>query len=88
MQRSVSGKREFIAPRRPQAADIEGDELDLARLAPVDVRGDTVVAPVTDPGALTALVRRLDDAGLVIAELALRSPSLDEVFLGLTGAAR
>ncbi|GIE84730.1 ATP-binding cassette domain-containing protein [Actinoplanes regularis] len=53
----------------------------------VDVRGDTVVAPVTDPGALTALVRRLDEAGLTVAEMALRSPSLDEVFLGLTGVA-
>ncbi|MEV6306853.1 ATP-binding cassette domain-containing protein [Actinoplanes sp. NPDC051861] len=53
----------------------------------VDVRGDLVVAPVADPGALTRLVRRLDDAGLTVAELALRSPSLDEVFLHLTGAA-
>ncbi|MFC7533466.1 ATP-binding cassette domain-containing protein [Actinoplanes sp. GCM10030250] len=51
----------------------------------VDVRGDLVVAPVADPGALTHLVRRLDDAGLTVAELALRSPSLDEVFLSLTG---
>ncbi|WIM97974.1 ATP-binding cassette domain-containing protein [Actinoplanes oblitus] len=72
------------------ADDLEKLVAEVRRVAsgPVDVRGDTVVAPVTDPGALTALVRRLDDAGLVIAELALRSPSLDEVFLGLTGAAR
>jgi oleandomycin transport system ATP-binding protein len=51
----------------------------------VDLRGDVISAPVTDPGALAQLVRRLDDAGLVVAELALRSPSLDEVFLSLTG---
>ena len=51
----------------------------------VDVRGPIVSAPVTDPGALAALVRRLDEKGLVVAELALRSPSLDEVFLTLTG---
>jgi oleandomycin transport system ATP-binding protein len=30
-------------------------------------------------------VRRLDEAGLAVAELSLRSPSLDEVFLTLTG---
>jgi oleandomycin transport system ATP-binding protein len=30
-------------------------------------------------------VRRLDDAGIVISELALRSSSLNEVFLSLTG---
>jgi oleandomycin transport system ATP-binding protein len=32
-----------------------------------------------------AVVRRLDDAGIVAAELNLRLPSLDEVFLTLTG---
>ena len=51
----------------------------------VDLRGPIISAPVTDPGALAALVRRLDESGLVVAELSLRSPSLDEVFLTLTG---
>jgi oleandomycin transport system ATP-binding protein len=44
-----------------------------------------VSAPVHDPGLLSALVRRLDEASIVAAELALRMPSLDEVFLTLTG---
>jgi oleandomycin transport system ATP-binding protein len=52
---------------------------------PVDVRGPTISAPVTDPAALTQLVRRLDERNLLVAELSLRSPSLDEVFLTLTG---
>ncbi|MFF5292616.1 daunorubicin resistance protein DrrA family ABC transporter ATP-binding protein [Paractinoplanes globisporus] len=51
----------------------------------VDLRGPIISAPVTDPAALTTLVRRLDEKGLIVAELALRSPSLDEVFLTLTG---
>jgi oleandomycin transport system ATP-binding protein len=51
----------------------------------VDVRGTLITAPVTDPGALARLVRRLDDSGLTVAELSLRTPSLDEVFLTLTG---
>ncbi|GIE76147.1 daunorubicin resistance protein DrrA family ABC transporter ATP-binding protein [Actinoplanes philippinensis] len=69
-----------------------GDELDrvreaVARVAtgPVDVAGEVVTAPVSDPGALAKLVRDLDEHGLSVAELALRSPSLDEVFLTLTG---
>jgi oleandomycin transport system ATP-binding protein len=51
----------------------------------VDVRGPIVSAPVTDPSALARLVRRLDDKDVAVAEMALRSPSLDEVFLTLTG---
>ncbi len=49
------------------------------------VEGQLVTAPVTDPGVLPAAVRRLDDAGVCIGELALRSSSLNEVFLSLTG---
>jgi len=52
---------------------------------PIDRSGDVISAPVTDPSALAGLIRRLDDAGLSVAELSLRSPSLDEVFLSLTG---
>jgi oleandomycin transport system ATP-binding protein len=44
-----------------------------------------VTVAVTDPAMVPAVVRRLDDAGIVAAELSLRLPSLDEVFLTLTG---
>jgi oleandomycin transport system ATP-binding protein len=50
-----------------------------------DVTGTRVSATVTDPAVLPAVVRRLDDAEVVVAELALRDASLDEVFLSLTG---
>lgn len=52
-----------------------------------DVDRDTgrVTVAVADPAVLSALVRRLDELGIVAAELALRMPSLDEVFLTLTG---
>jgi oleandomycin transport system ATP-binding protein len=52
-----------------------------------DVRGDTglVTAPAGDPAVLPAVVRRLDESGIVAVELALRLPSLDDVFLTLTG---
>ena len=38
-----------------------------------------------DPAWLLVAVRRLDEAGIIVADLALRRPSLDEVFLTLTG---
>ncbi|MGP8001949.1 MAG: ATP-binding cassette domain-containing protein [Streptosporangiaceae bacterium] len=44
-----------------------------------------VTAPASDPALLLAVVRRLDEAGLLAAELAFRLPSLDEVFFTLTG---
>ena len=52
-----------------------------------EVAADTglVTAAVTDPAMVPAIVRKLDDAGIVAAELALRLPSLDEVFMTLTG---
>ncbi|MFC8520969.1 ATP-binding cassette domain-containing protein [Streptomyces sp. NPDC057257] len=39
---------------------------------------------VNDTGILPAVVRRLDDAGIEVAELSIREPSLDEVFKQLT----
>jgi oleandomycin transport system ATP-binding protein len=57
---------------------------ELAGAAPA-VDNHLVTAPVTDPALVPAVVRRLDDAGVRLAELALRGASLDEVFLKLTG---
>jgi oleandomycin transport system ATP-binding protein len=52
-----------------------------------EVRAETglVLAAIADPAMAAAVVRRLDEAGIVAAELTLRLPSLDEVFLSLTG---
>jgi oleandomycin transport system ATP-binding protein len=57
---------------------------ELTRTAPQLV-GSLVSTPVTDPEVLPAVVRRLDEAGVALAELVLRGSSLDEVFLSLTG---
>ena len=57
---------------------------ELSGLEPA-LDGTTVTASVTDPALLPAVVRRLDDARVTVAELALRDASLDEVFLSLTG---
>ncbi|MGV9317014.1 ATP-binding cassette domain-containing protein [Streptomyces sp. NPDC003691] len=45
-----------------------------------------VSAPAAERVAtLTGVVRALDDAGIAVADIALRRPTLDEVFLRLTG---
>jgi oleandomycin transport system ATP-binding protein len=71
--------REFT----PQVADVVAAVIGTRP----DVVADSglVTAAVTDPAMVPAIVRMLDDVGIVAAELALRLPSLDEVFMTLTG---
>jgi oleandomycin transport system ATP-binding protein len=40
---------------------------------------------IDDRSALGRAVRRLDEEGIVVDDLSLRRPSLDEVFLAVTG---
>jgi oleandomycin transport system ATP-binding protein len=44
-----------------------------------------VTVAVGDPEMLRTASRQLDEAGITVSELALRRPSLDEVFFALTG---
>jgi oleandomycin transport system ATP-binding protein len=60
-------------------SELAGTEASIDR----DVR--LVTVPVGDPALLAETVRRLDNHGVTVGELALRRPSLDEVFLTLTG---
>ncbi|MEU4692840.1 ATP-binding cassette domain-containing protein [Actinoplanes sp. NPDC023714] len=55
----------------------------------VDADQRRLRVPVTDRvGSLVATVRALQDAGIPVADAGLHRPTLDEVFLHLTGAAR
>jgi oleandomycin transport system ATP-binding protein len=69
--------------RTPEVAEI------VARVtgARPEINEDSglVTAPLDDPAELTTVVRGLDEASIVASELTLRRPSLDEVFLSLTG---
>ncbi len=47
--------------------------------------GQLVTVSISDRSALGQVVRRLDDAGITVDDLSLRRPSLDEVFLAITG---
>jgi oleandomycin transport system ATP-binding protein len=57
---------------------------DLSGAAPDAVNG-SVTARVADPALPPAILQRLTDAGVPVAELSLRKPSLDEAFFALTG---
>ena len=47
--------------------------------------GSVSVAVSNGPARLAGVVRRLDEAEVAIADIGLRQPTLDEVFLSLTG---
>ncbi len=65
-----------------RAADLVGP----VATAPALVEGVSLEVAVDDgPQSLIEALRILDRAGLVVASVALREPSLDDVFLALTG---
>jgi ABC-2 type transport system ATP-binding protein len=62
----------------------------LRPLAAAEPRAEIAVGRISVPvhhgaGTLAEVVRRIDGAGLEVAELSLHRPSLDDVFLSLTG---
>ena len=73
------------AADRAHAAPVAAVVAEITGAAPTCTTRPAWSAAAGDPAMLSALVRRLDEAGIVAAELGLRLPSLDEVFLTLTG---
>jgi ABC-2 type transport system ATP-binding protein len=68
----------------PSAASVVGRVCDAE--PDIDRESRRVSAPVTDRlSALTGTVRALDDAGVDAEDIGLRRPTLDDVFLRLTG---
>jgi len=51
----------------------------------VDAVAGEIRLAITNPSASAEAVRRLDSNGLPIAAIELQQPSLDDVFLTLTG---
>jgi ABC-2 type transport system ATP-binding protein len=72
-------------------ADADGARAAVARLAAIGASkqledGRTVSVPVIDAGpAVLEVVRLLDSSGLAPEEIAVHEPTLDDVFLQLTG---
>ncbi|MET7991432.1 ATP-binding cassette domain-containing protein [Amycolatopsis sp. NPDC005232] len=87
LKRRVGGQTLQVRPTSP--ADLDAVARILGELTGVRPTRDNdtglLTAPVSDPVLLSTLVRKLDEAGITSDELALRLPSLDEVFLALTG---
>ncbi len=86
----VGGER--IEVKVVDRADIPSVRGLLDRVAVGDLTGEersrTVVAPVSGgTGSLSEVLQLLDDGRIQVAEVVLRRPTLDDVFLALTGAA-
>jgi daunorubicin resistance ABC transporter ATP-binding subunit len=81
---------EMLAVRLTDAASVPTAAAVLADLAAgdeplVDAATGEIRFPVADASASAEAVRRLDARGLPIAAVELQQPSLDDVFLNLTG---
>ncbi|MFI6386223.1 ATP-binding cassette domain-containing protein [Nonomuraea sp. NPDC050547] len=74
-----------VSPLRSGQLDLVAEVVGSVVETPPEVANGKVTAAVHDPQVVPAVVRRLDELGVVAAELALRKSSLDEVFLALTG---
>nr|BBK08007.1 ABC transporter [Streptomyces sp. TP-A0584] len=88
LKQRVGGRRvEFRPPDRSRAEDVA---LAAAALVgrPAEAEGDLVRMRLDDPDAFPGVARRLMDQGLVGSDISLGHPSLDEVFLALTGRPR
>ena len=82
----VGGDRLEVRLSARAQAPVAADALaPMADEAP-GVDGDTVTAGVRKRnGVIVEAVRRLDDAGVEVDDVTLRRPTLDDVFLALTG---
>ncbi|MCX5333835.1 MULTISPECIES: ATP-binding cassette domain-containing protein [unclassified Streptomyces] len=87
LKRRVGGQILQVRPTVP--ADVPQVAAILAELsghAAAEESG-VLTVPADEPLLVSAVARRLDGAGISADELGLRLPSLDEVFLALTGHA-
>jgi ABC-2 type transport system ATP-binding protein len=88
LKAKVGGERlEIIARDEDDVATIVSTVSNLGSDKP-DVGGRRICLPVvTGPTALMEALRRLDDKGIELNDVGLRRPTLDDVFLSLTGHA-
>jgi ABC-2 type transport system ATP-binding protein len=73
------------AARASAAAELLADLASGGDLPSVDWAVGEVRLSVSDPRASAEAIRRLDTRGLTVAAVQLEQPSLDDVFLTLTG---
>ncbi|WP_037366625.1 daunorubicin resistance protein DrrA family ABC transporter ATP-binding protein [Nakamurella lactea] len=86
LKRVIGGHR--IRIRTNDAADVQravGVLTAVGTSAPEVSARNTITVPVADESVLTPTVERLAAEGIGVSELSLHLPSLDEVFMTLTG---
>ena len=84
----AGGRRLFVRPELPHDAALVAAVVAAETGEPpaVEPSGE-VTAASTEAGAIRRVEDRLDAEGVAVAEIGLRLPSLDDVFLSLTGHA-
>ncbi|MBV9593421.1 MAG: ATP-binding cassette domain-containing protein [Actinobacteria bacterium] len=88
LKASVGGTRLELVVDHAERLAIAADVLERVGDGPPSIEQSDrrVTVPVTSgAGVLAEVVRQLDGAGVGISDLAIRRPTLDDVFLGLTG---
>ncbi|MBC6461091.1 ATP-binding cassette domain-containing protein [Actinomadura sp. HBU206391] len=87
LKRRVGGQILHVRPTLPADVDLVSRMLtELTGVVPArDENIGLLTVPAVDQMLVSAVVRKLDAAGIASDELGLRLPSLDEVFLALTG---
>jgi len=90
LKAQVGGERVELVVDTPEQVDAAHALLTELAIGEVTVERHTrrLVAPVSGGGqTLVEVLRRLDGAGVEVLDVALRRPTLDDVFLALTGHA-
>ena len=87
LKEKVGGQVIEVRTKRTEDLTVAAELLKkLASAEPTIDPGTNVISvPVADPDLLGTAFRRFDKKGIVVLDFALRRPSLDEVFLALTG---
>ncbi|MEV4899198.1 DUF4162 domain-containing protein, partial [Nonomuraea sp. NPDC055795] len=88
LKQIVGGQTIVVRPKDPaelaRAAELTAK---ATGREPASVAAGVLTVAVDGGAAFTAVVGALAEAGVEVAELSLRLPSLDEAFFALTGAA-
>ena len=86
LKRTIGGQRIRVKPTdRTRLGDVQRILAEISGSGNQEMGRDQVTVAVDDEGALAATVGRLSAEGIAVTELSLHLPTLDEVFLTLTG---
>jgi oleandomycin transport system ATP-binding protein len=86
LKRTVGGQRLTVRPADPdRLADVRSILAGISSTDAERVGADSLSVAVPGDDVLPDVVARLHDAGIVVTELSLHLPSLDEVFFTITG---